>query len=174
MREETTNRVCLLKVEYPTTGSATNPHAQTERGAHLQVHFTNLVSNSGFYQGSSETDVQKACTYVSKIAIEDLDVAVYEFECDELIVLFAYLAYEEEGGVAAVYDLCASGIDEPGGRRDGRNVPSCLKNINSSVDMMTASVTNLCIRGNYTCAAVCSAPDSRRPGRSLPWLWRAA
>ena len=44
-------------------------------------------------------------TYVSKVPIEDLDVAVYEFERDELVVLVAYLAYEEEGGVAAVYDL---------------------------------------------------------------------
>jgi len=30
---------------------------------------------------------------------------VYEFERDELVVLFAYLANEEEGGIAAVYDL---------------------------------------------------------------------
>jgi len=40
---------------------------------------------------------------------------VYEFECDELVVLLAYLTYEEEGGIAAVYDLCrADGNDEPG------------------------------------------------------------
>lgn len=44
-------------------------------------------------------------TYVSKILIEDLDVAMYEFERNELVVLVAYLTYEEEGGVAAVYDL---------------------------------------------------------------------
>jgi hypothetical protein len=44
-------------------------------------------------------------TYVSKGPIEDLDVAVYEFKRDELVVLVAYLAYEEEGGIAAVYDL---------------------------------------------------------------------
>jgi hypothetical protein len=44
-------------------------------------------------------------TYVSKVLIEDLDVAVYDFERNELIVLVAYLAYEEEGGVAAIYDL---------------------------------------------------------------------
>ena len=30
---------------------------------------------------------------------------MYEFERDELVVPFAYLAYEEEGGIAAVYDL---------------------------------------------------------------------
>jgi len=71
MREEITNGVCFLKVEY-------------------QVHLTDI----------------------SKIAIEDLDVAVYEFECDELVVLLSYLTYEEEGGIAAVYDLPAFIFEE--------------------------------------------------------------
>lgn len=48
---------------------------------------------------------KRTCTHVSKVLIEDLDVAVYEFKRNELVVFLAYLAYKEEGGIAAVYNL---------------------------------------------------------------------
>jgi hypothetical protein len=51
--------------------------------------------------------------YISKVFVEDLNITVHDFECNQLVVSVRNLADEEQGGIAPVYNLILCEVCNP-------------------------------------------------------------